>query len=57
MLSLPFARATGSTPRWNVALNVNNVTDKTYYQTVGGSASGNWYGEPRSYMLTIRGSF
>lgn len=43
--------------RWNAALNVNNLTDKTYYQTVGTSESGNWYGEPRSFTLTVRGSF
>ncbi len=33
---------------WNAALNVNNLFDKVYYQTVGDSTSGNWYGEPRN---------
>ncbi|MEJ0037924.1 MAG: TonB-dependent receptor [Gammaproteobacteria bacterium] len=42
---------------WAVALNVNNLTDKRYYQTTGGVDSGNWYGDPRNYMLTLRGSF
>ncbi len=42
--------------QWNVALNINNLTDRIYYQTMGTSANGNWYGEPRSFMLTLRGS-
>ncbi|MEJ1964526.1 MAG: TonB-dependent receptor [Gammaproteobacteria bacterium] len=42
---------------WSAALNVNNLTDRTYYQTVSGSDGGNWYGEPRSFMLSMRGSF
>lgn len=42
---------------WTVAYNLNNVFDKTYYSTVGSSAAGNWYGEPRNHMLTLRGTF
>ncbi|MDH0897168.1 MULTISPECIES: TonB-dependent siderophore receptor [unclassified Pseudomonas] len=42
---------------WTAALNGNNLLDKTYYQTVNSSARGNWYGAPRNYMLTLRGSF
>ncbi len=43
---------------WNLALSGNNLTDHIYYQTTGGSStSGNWYGEPRSYALTLRGRF
>lgn len=44
-------------PRWTVALNVNNLFDKHYYQTVGTSRNGNFYGEPRSFGLTLRGKF
>lgn len=44
-------------PRWTLTLNVNNLFDKWYYRTVGSSASGNYYGEPRSWMLTLRGRF
>ncbi|MFC4312418.1 TonB-dependent siderophore receptor [Steroidobacter flavus] len=44
-------------PRWNLALNVNNLLDRTYYQTVANTIGGNWYGEPRSFALTIRGQF
>lgn len=42
---------------WSATLNLNNLFDKTYYKTVGSSGSGNWYGEPRSVKLTLRGSF
>nr|WP_180166619.1 TonB-dependent receptor [Stenotrophomonas sp. SbOxS2]NYT99473.1 TonB-dependent siderophore receptor [Stenotrophomonas sp. SbOxS2] len=42
---------------WSVALNLNNLFDRTYYQTVQNSVSGNWYGEPRNLMLSIRGQF
>lgn len=42
---------------WQAALNLNNVFDRRYYQTVGATTSGNWYGDPRNFMLTIRGSF
>lgn len=44
-------------PRWTLTLNVNNLLDRWYYRTVGGSASGNYYGEPRNWMLTLRGKF
>ncbi|MEJ1964521.1 MAG: TonB-dependent siderophore receptor [Gammaproteobacteria bacterium] len=43
--------------RWNAGLNINNITDRTYYQTVGSSSSSNWYGEPRNFTLTFRGNF
>lgn len=44
-------------PRWTLALNLNNVFDKTYYRTVAGSTGGNFYGVPRNWMLTLRGKF
>jgi outer-membrane receptor for ferric coprogen and ferric-rhodotorulic acid len=40
----------------NLALNVNNLFDKTYYRTIG-LASGNWYGDPRNAMLTLQAAF
>lgn len=43
--------------RWALALNVNNVFDKTYYATLGVPNGGNWYGEPRNATLTLRGQF
>lgn len=44
-------------PRWTLVTHLNNVLDKTYYRTVGTSVSGNYYGEPRSMALTLRGRF
>lgn len=40
-------------PRWALTLNVNNVFDKTYYQTLGSTFSNNLYGAPRNAMLTL----
>lgn len=37
-----------------LALNVNNLFDKVYYQRLGNADMGNAYGEPRSAMLTLR---
>ena len=43
---------------WTASLNINNLFDRTYYQTLGTTArSGNWYGEPRNAMLTVRALF
>ncbi|WP_167062559.1 TonB-dependent receptor [Pantoea sp. Ap-967] len=42
---------------WSVSLNANNLFDKSYYQTVSSAANGNFYGDPRNYMLTLRGTF
>ena len=42
---------------WVASLNVSNVLDRTYYQTVNDTAGGNWYGEPRNWTLTLRGRF
>ena len=44
-------------PHWSVTLNVNNAFDKWYYRTVGSATSGNYYGEPRAWKLTLRGKF
>lgn len=42
---------------WSLAVNVENLLDKTYYQRLGSLASGNRYGTPRSFMATLRASF
>ncbi|WEK45177.1 MAG: TonB-dependent receptor [Candidatus Andeanibacterium colombiense] len=40
---------------WSLAVNIENIFDKTYYQTVGSApTNGNWYGAPRSYTATLR---
>lgn len=36
------------------SLSVNNLFDKTYYEKVSGVTRQNFYGEPRSVMLSIR---
>ncbi|UVL62493.1 TonB-dependent receptor [Pseudomonas sp. B21-032] len=42
---------------WDLTLNGNNLFDKKYYQTVGTSTYGNYYGDPRNFMLTLRGTY
>lgn len=42
---------------WSAALNINNLFDKTYYQTVSTSNGGNYYGEPRNAALSLRGQW
>ncbi|MBK4990443.1 TonB-dependent siderophore receptor [Pseudomonas sp. S36] len=42
---------------WTVALNGNNLFDRRYYASVGTSEYGNYYGEPRNVVLTLRGTF
>jgi len=40
-----------------VSLNINNLLDRTYYQTLGELEFGNWYGAPRNFMLKLEGRF
>nr|WP_311985826.1 TonB-dependent receptor [Pseudomonas bharatica] len=42
---------------WTVALKGNNLFDRRYYESVGTSEYGNYYGEPRNFTLTLRGVF
>ena len=44
-------------PRWTLSLNLNNLSDKVYYQTVGYASGSNFYGTPREWLLTLRGTF
>lgn len=44
-------------PHWSLALNINNLFDKNYCQTLGSTFSNNLYGAPRNAMLTLRGRF
>ncbi|QXH46091.1 TonB-dependent receptor [Pseudomonas xanthosomatis] len=37
--------------------NGYNLFDKKYDETVGTSTYGNYYGEPRNCMLTLRGTY
>ncbi len=45
------------TEQWDLALNVSNLFDKHYYARLGSTSYGSIYGEPRSWMLTLRGQF
>lgn len=42
---------------WTLGLDAKNLFDKKYYKSVGELRRGNYYGDPRSYMLTLRGEF
>lgn len=39
---------------WTASLNVTNLFDKTYYQTIGTTLYSNWYGQPRAFMAVVR---
>ena len=43
--------------RWSATLNVNNVFDKKYYQSVGYAEYSNWYGVPRNFLVSMRYSY
>jgi len=38
-------------------VNVTNLFDKRYYQTVGAPSWGNFYGEPRKASINLRARF
>lgn len=38
---------------WQVALSVNNVLDKIYYESIGLTTLRAWYGAPRGWMLRV----
>ncbi|WP_296615485.1 TonB-dependent receptor [Sphingomonas sp.] len=38
-------------------LQMENLLDKTYYEQVGGTTGGNWYGSPRSFKLSLHGKW
>lgn len=45
------------TPQMELALNVNNLFDESYFTSFGGTSWNNWYGEPRSFTVTLRASY
>lgn len=45
------------TPRIDIGLNANNLFDKRYFASIGGTSWNNWYGEPRSVMATLRARY
>ncbi len=42
---------------WRVSLNAENLFDRKYYTTAVATDRSNVYGEPRSYVLSLRGDF
>ncbi|HCL2733352.1 TPA: Fe(3+)-pyochelin receptor FptA [Pseudomonas aeruginosa EF8E] len=42
---------------WTAAVNVNNLFDRTYYQSLSNLNWNNRYGEPRSFNVSLRGAF
>lgn len=41
----------------NISFNMNNVFDKTYYKKLGSITNGNYYGDPRNFMITLRAKY
>lgn len=44
-------------PQWSAQLNLDNLTDRSYLQSLGGRTFHNMYGTPRSALLTVRAAF
>lgn len=42
---------------WSLTLHAENLFDKKYYSRIAGGGRQNYYGNPRNFMLTLRGSF
>ncbi|MCO8167237.1 TonB-dependent receptor [Pseudomonas sp. 21LCFQ02] len=42
---------------YSVQVNANNLFDKEYYKKIGATATGYYWGEPRSLEVTLRGTF
>ncbi|WP_454692153.1 TonB-dependent siderophore receptor [Achromobacter aloeverae] len=41
----------------SAALNIGNLLDRKYWQSLGGGETGNIYGTPRNVMLTLRATY
>jgi outer membrane receptor for ferric coprogen and ferric-rhodotorulic acid len=44
-------------PTWSLQANLNNVFDKVYYAKYGPSGIGNYYGDPRNVLVSLRATF
>jgi len=42
---------------WRAAVGLTNITDTRYYETAGTNQAGNFYGEPRAVMFTLRAAY
>ncbi|MFK3737472.1 TonB-dependent siderophore receptor [Massilia sp. TN1-12] len=44
-------------PTWSLQANVNNVFDKVYYAKYSPNTIGNYYGDPRNVLVSLRAKF
>jgi TonB-dependent siderophore receptor len=44
-------------PHWEAQLNLTNIANKRYYVTAGDPTGGNFYGEPRKFMFSVRATY
>lgn len=44
-------------PTWSLALNIHNLFDKHYYASIANDYWDSYVGEPRRFLLTVRGAF
>jgi len=42
---------------WNLGLDVTNATNTKYFQTLGASGGGQFYGQPAAFTLSLKGSW
>jgi outer membrane receptor for ferric coprogen and ferric-rhodotorulic acid len=42
---------------YSVQLNANNIFDKHYYKKIGTTFTSYYYGDPRNFTVTLRGTF
>lgn len=45
------------TDTFDIQAQINNIFDKYYYQSVGGTTGANVFGDPRNFLVTLRGKF
>lgn len=43
--------------QFSISANLNNLFDKSYYVTIGSTGYGNFYGDPRNFLVSLRGKF
>jgi outer membrane receptor for ferric coprogen and ferric-rhodotorulic acid len=44
-------------PTWSLQANINNVFDKVYYAKYSPNTIGNYYGDPRNVLVSLRAAF
>jgi TonB-dependent siderophore receptor len=42
---------------WNIGLDVTNVTNTKYFQTLGAEGGGQFYGQPTAFTLSLKGKW